>query len=484
MTEPELHETAIETKGVLELADTVNSSLPAGALIDVDDPNKLTVQITWNAKVKVKKYAFDGSFSVHLFTGYVKDDQPERYMTKKNEVGFAGIFARSAADIENCSNCQSQRDNDIVIEDVVPITTILYDYLESEPHSRDLIRDGEHQTIRDLTAESVVPFLTEQLHWRIIDLASEALRLATEPSRQPYVCRSCMAQAARQFHTTRQRDAQREVPYYQRLKDSIFGKKQPEKKKKQDDGDVSDPEAEREEYHTRKTIMQNGVEYEVAQRVDPSKRKDYLPATTWHGLERVGNREWAKARADQGEVYEGFMRETGANLDSEEELLELEKKILETVHRETPSKAGQQDLTKINITNPDLKLAIVREVIRFTGKRVPDQIISKARTAEDIFRAVQAKEPPKKLKDDPRVQELGASEKLPNVKVYSQKRTSVHKEMDIGRWKVIEDELKLRNLPVFGTNFPYAKEGVRMHEKKVDWRKHGYVKYKAKKAKK
>ncbi|KXT08107.1 hypothetical protein AC579_9209 [Pseudocercospora musae] len=174
-TEPQLHEMAIETKGVLELADTVNSLLPAGALIDVDDPNKLTVQITWNAKVKVKKYAFDGSFSVHLFTGYVKDDQPERYMTKKNEVGFAGIFARSAADIENCSNCQSQRDNDIVIEDIVPITTIFYDYLESDPHSHDLIREGEHKTIPDLTPESVVPFLTEQLHWRIIDLGATLL---------------------------------------------------------------------------------------------------------------------------------------------------------------------------------------------------------------------------------------------------------------------------------------------------------------------
>lgn len=142
---------------------------------------------------------------------------------------------------------------------------------------------------------------------RRVRVASEALRLATEPSRQPYVCRSCMAQAARQFHTTSQRDA--EVPFYQRMRETIFGKKTPEKKQKSS-GEASSeevsPEELREQYLQRKTVTQNGVEYEVARRVDPAKRKDYLQATTWDGLERVGSRKWAKARADQGEKYEGY----------------------------------------------------------------------------------------------------------------------------------------------------------------------------------
>ncbi|KXT08108.1 hypothetical protein AC579_9208 [Pseudocercospora musae] len=334
-------------------------------------------------------------------------------------------------------------------------------------------------------------------------VASEALRLATEPSRQPYVCRSCMVQAARHFHTTSQRDA--EVPVYRRMRETIFGKKTPEKKReKQVDAEASgeekspeknreeqvdaeasgeekSPEELHEEYLQRNTVIQDGVEYEVAKRVDPAKMKDYLQAMTWDGLERVGSRKWAKARADQGEKYEGFVSRKGADVDKKEDIVRLEQRVLEIFHREMPSETEQRDLTKIDIQNPELKLAIVREIIQFTGKRVPDLIISKARTANDLFRAVQAKEPPKKLKDDPRVQELGASEDLPNVRVYATKRTPVHKETEIGRWKVIEDELKLRGLPVFGTNYPHAKEGIRLHEKKVDWRKHGFVKHTARK---
>lgn len=175
LAEPVFFEVAIEPEAVLGVADAVNFSLPAGALIDLEKPEIVTAQVTWNAKVKIRKYAFDGSFSVHLFTGYVKDEQPERYMTKKNEVGFTGVFTRPRSDIEGCPNCEQQRANDLFVEDVVPMTTLLYDYLESDPHSAELIRDGQYRTIRDLTPESVVPFLKEQLQWRIIDLSATLL---------------------------------------------------------------------------------------------------------------------------------------------------------------------------------------------------------------------------------------------------------------------------------------------------------------------
>lgn len=63
------------------------------------------------------------------------------------------------------------------------------------------------------------------------------------------------------------------------------------------------------------------------------------------------------------------------------------------------------------------------------------------------------------------------------MRVYTRRRTPVDKEKDIGRWKIIENELAARNLPIFGTNYPDAKENIRIHEKKVDWRKVGFVKY-------
>lgn len=39
---------------------------------------------------------------------------------------------------------------------------------------------------------------------------------------------------------------------------------------------------------------------------------------------------------------------------------------------------------------------------------------------------------------------------LPNVKVSSRRQTYVDEEMNLGRWKVIEQELKRRGLPVLG----------------------------------
>lgn len=121
------------------------------------------------------RYAFDGSFSVHLFIGHVKDDQPERFMTKKNEVGFAGIFARGREEMEGCANCAQQLADDIVVEDAIPLTTMLYDYLESNQRDVPLIQSAEYQTIRDLTPDSVVPFLGKQLQWRMIDLTARLL---------------------------------------------------------------------------------------------------------------------------------------------------------------------------------------------------------------------------------------------------------------------------------------------------------------------
>lgn len=119
------------------------------------------------------RFAFNGSFSIHLFIGYVKDDQPERYMTKKNEAGFMGVFA-SGLD-SGCASCERNQEEDIIVEDVVPLTTILYDYLDAAEGSETLIRDGETKTIPNLQPEHVVSFLKEHLHWRIIDLGSNLL---------------------------------------------------------------------------------------------------------------------------------------------------------------------------------------------------------------------------------------------------------------------------------------------------------------------
>ena len=114
----------------------------------------------------------------------MKDDQPERFMTKKNEVGFQGVFTGEEDGAADCANCQSQREQDIYVTDRIPMTTILYDYLDGAEGSENLIRDGQIKTIPDLTPGSVVPFLREQLKWRMIDLGATLLEGQVSTSRR------------------------------------------------------------------------------------------------------------------------------------------------------------------------------------------------------------------------------------------------------------------------------------------------------------
>lgn len=92
--------------------------------------------------------------------------------------------------------------------------------------------------------------------------------------------------------------------------------------------------------------------------------------------------------------------------------------------------------------------------MQLTGKRIPDPAVSNAKTLAGLYYAFKVKEKPKKLAQDPQMEQLQA---LSNVQVHSTRRTPVHKDKEVGRWKIIEDELRLRDLPVFGTRYPNAR---------------------------
>lgn len=128
-----------------------------------------------SSKTNIARYAFDGSFSVHVFAGWIKPDQPERYMTKKNEAGFTGVFARSSNAIASCANCERQQQDDVYITDIIPLTTFLYEYLDSIPREHPLIRDAQIKTIKNLTPEEVVPFLKENIKFVMIDATANVL---------------------------------------------------------------------------------------------------------------------------------------------------------------------------------------------------------------------------------------------------------------------------------------------------------------------
>ena len=102
-------------------------------------------------------------------------------------------------------------------------------------------------------------------------------------------------------------------------------------------------------------------------------------------------------------------------------------------------------------------LKLVKRMLQITGYRIPDPVISAANTLRDLHTAFKTKEKPKKLAQTEQLQQLKGA---PNVAVHASRRTPIHKEKAVGRWKVIEEELIARDLPVTGSRWREAKPAI------------------------
>lgn len=91
---------------------------------------------------------------------------------------------------------------------------------------------------------------------------------------------------------------------------------------------------------------------------------------------------------------------------------------------------------------------VAKRVQQRTGIRLSDPQISRAKSAGAMFIHLWTPEKPKKLAEG-----LLSSDNLtdlPNVKIADHRITFVHKEREVGRWKVIEEELNERGIPPLG----------------------------------
>ena len=84
--------------------------------------------------------------------------------------------------------------------------------------------------------------------------------------------------------------------------------------------------------------------------------------------------------------------------------------------------------------------------MQLTGIRIPDPAISNIHTSLDLFNHHLEKPKPKKLAET--LMAVNNSLALPNVQIMDRRYTPIDKEKEVGRWKVIESELKKRGLPV------------------------------------
>ncbi|KAI6784541.1 uncharacterized protein J7T54_006586 [Emericellopsis cladophorae] len=96
------------------------------------------------------------------------------------------------------------------------------------------------------------------------------------------------------------------------------------------------------------------------------------------------------------------------------------------------------------------KFALRKRVYQFSGYLIPDSRLGAAHNVGHLLALGCKKPKPAHLASI--LEQEGAYDALSNVKAHAQKISFVEKEKSIGRWKVIEEELKARGLPVLGAN--------------------------------
>ncbi|KAI1025708.1 hypothetical protein LB503_006710 [Fusarium chuoi] len=95
-------------------------------------------------------------------------------------------------------------------------------------------------------------------------------------------------------------------------------------------------------------------------------------------------------------------------------------------------------------------MQIRKRIYQLTGHFIPDVKVAASRTPQELITvALTFAKRGKKLAEV--LEDQKALFALPNVKVHNRRVTPIDREVAVGRWKVIEEELQKRDLPVTGT---------------------------------
>ena len=73
---------------------------------------------------------------------------------------MAGLSHVFTAPTEACDNCAGQAEDHLIVTDTSPITAMLSDYVAKQP-----------EKLASLEPRDVVPFLKENLRWRVLDVS-------------------------------------------------------------------------------------------------------------------------------------------------------------------------------------------------------------------------------------------------------------------------------------------------------------------------
>ncbi|TKA32036.1 hypothetical protein B0A50_01282 [Salinomyces thailandicus] len=119
----------------------------------------------------------------------------------------------------------------------------------------------------------------------------------------------------------------------------------------------------------------------------------------------------------------------------------------------------------MSIQDPALKIMLLKRILQLTAQTPPTPTLNTATTLASIYTHLAAPAAPKKLAHAPALQKLQS--RAPNVAVHARRQTPIDAERKVGRWKVIQDELMKRDLPVTGSRHREAKAGISMRGREV-----------------
>lgn len=102
----------------------------------------------------------------------------------------------------------------------------------------------------------------------------------------------------------------------------------------------------------------------------------------------------------------------------------------------------------VSLEDPAIKFAVLKRVMQLTGRRIPDPDISAITTPKSLLVHLIKKPKPKRIAEV--LLNSNQVAELPNVQILDKRYGPIDREIEVGRWKVIKDELEKRGLPVTG----------------------------------
>ncbi len=118
----------------------------------VEDLAPQNKYLEWITNLKAKKHALGETFNVHVFLGQITQENSVLWYADENHVGAFTVLGQPLE--TGCEKCRSDQADNLQVTAQIPLTVALAErYLADK--------------IAGLTPDAVIPYLQENLHWRV-----------------------------------------------------------------------------------------------------------------------------------------------------------------------------------------------------------------------------------------------------------------------------------------------------------------------------